>query len=133
MGVACCMEEHDDGNKHYHMCIKFSGNRRWKEGKNCFYRKHGVSVHFSASHTDYASAFEYVTKEDLATLKSADHPPLLRVAKTRQATVAVRNKANAKRGLSEAGPVISSSKTIFIPTKKCTRPLICRKKMASLP
>ena len=104
------MEEHDDGNKHYHMCIKFSANRRWKEGKNSFYRKHGISVHFSGSHTDYASAFEYVMKEDLDAVKSADHPPLLRAAKTRQATVAVRNKSNAKRGVSEPEPSGSGGK-----------------------
>ena len=31
---ACGVEEHADGNPHYHMSVKFSGNRRWKQGKN---------------------------------------------------------------------------------------------------
>ena len=51
---ACGVEEHADGNPHYHMSIKF---RRWKRGKNAMLRNYGVSVHFSAFHNDYPMRF----------------------------------------------------------------------------
>lgn len=91
---ACSLETHKDGMPHYHMCMKFSGNRRWKEGKNLFYRTHGVSLHFSSLHNDYATAFEYVAKEDEDVLKSPSHPPLCSFAstKTRRALAAVRTE-----------------------------------------
>ena len=72
---ACCVETHKDGTPHYHMCVKFSNNRRWKEGKNSFMRDHGVSLHFSSFHNDYASAYEYVGKEDTELCTSPNHPP----------------------------------------------------------
>ena len=105
---ACAIEEHQDGSPHFHMSIKFSGNRRWKEGKNRFYRVHGVSIHFSSFHDDYPSAYGYLTKHDSDILHSENHPPLFAVTarRTRNATVARRKRKSARDNSEsgEAGP-----------------------------
>ena len=45
---ACSTEEHADGHLYYHMCLKFSANRRGRRGKNRILRNHGISIHFSS-------------------------------------------------------------------------------------
>ena len=34
----CCMENHADGGKHYHMAIKLSAQKRWKGAEKVSYR-----------------------------------------------------------------------------------------------
>ena len=38
----CCMEDHDDGGKHYHMVLNLSGKRIWRPIKNCIYNRHKI-------------------------------------------------------------------------------------------
>ena len=73
---AVCMEPHKDGGDHYHMCIKLSGPRRWKGVKTELLRDYKISVHFSDRHTDYYTAYKYVTKSDKNVVKSEGHPDL---------------------------------------------------------
>ena len=44
---SCCMEDHADGGKHYHLAILFSGSRRWSGIKNAIQQAHSISLHFS--------------------------------------------------------------------------------------
>lgn len=108
---SCCLESHVDGSPHYHMAIKFSGNRRWKESKNYLMKKHGIVVHYSGSHDDYATAFEYITKDDKQYIKSADHPPLIEIqhSKSRNAHAAWRSKATNKRASNDESGAAGSS------------------------
>jgi hypothetical protein len=89
---ACSAEEHADGHPHYHMCLKFNANRRWRRGKNRIFQNHGISVHFSSFHNDYPDAFTYVTKHDAHYITSENHPPLMTPHRTRNASVAARKR-----------------------------------------
>lgn len=73
---ACCREYHQDGGMHYHMAIKLDRPRRWLQVKNTIEAEHGIIVHFSATHANYYSAWQYVTKEDDSVITSPHHPDL---------------------------------------------------------
>ena len=97
----CSQEEHQSsGGKHYHMAIKFNRNQRWLSSKR-YLSKHnvnGISVHFSAVHDNYYSAWKYTTKQDKDALESEGHPDLSNTAncpKTSQATK--KRRLRAKR------------------------------------
>ena len=67
----CSEEHHKDSGVHYHIAIKFSGNRRWLSAKRFLLERYGISVHFSdQKHYNYYSAYRYVVKEDKAALLS---------------------------------------------------------------
>lgn len=55
-------EQHKEKGYHYHMAIQLEQQSRWKSIKNELKRTHGVTVHFSAKHSGYATAYKYVTK-----------------------------------------------------------------------
>ena len=74
MHHATCRELHQDGQPHYHCCIKLQGPKRWNPAKKYLEREHNIEVHFSDDHDSYYSAYRYVTKEDSGTYHSADHP-----------------------------------------------------------
>ena len=61
---ACCMEDHADGGKHYHLAILFSGARRWIGIKNSIMQTHGVNLHFSSQHVGYVAAYRYLLKSN---------------------------------------------------------------------
>lgn len=73
---ACCRETHIDGGKHYHMAIRLEKVRRWMRVKQFLINEYNMVVNFSATHANYYTAYEYVTKEDENVLHSPCHPDL---------------------------------------------------------
>ena len=73
---SCCMEDHRDGGKHYHLAIKLSAPKRWNAAKNYVRQKHGITLHFSDQSYGYHVAYKYVCKNKPLTdvLHSAGHP-----------------------------------------------------------
>jgi hypothetical protein len=47
---SCCMADHRDGGKHYHLAIKQSAPRRWKAVKNYVSKKHELPCIFPTNH-----------------------------------------------------------------------------------
>ena len=88
---ACGEERHADGNKHFHIIVKLSKQRRWKQVKELLETK-GIVVHFADGHGTYRAGYLYVTKEDPDPLLSNDHPKLNIIecpSKTAAASLAV--------------------------------------------
>ena len=61
---ACCLEDHENNGKHYHVAIKLSGVKRWKKVKDELVKNHGIVVNFSDKHDNYYSAYKYICKSD---------------------------------------------------------------------
>ncbi len=88
------------------MSIKFSKNQRWMSSKRNLARNNGISVHYSAAHDNYYSAWRYTTKEDKQFLESDGHPDLSNPGKEPKTARATKNQrqraskkpANNKRG-----------------------------------
>lgn len=72
----CSQENHKKSGVHYHMCLKLSKNQRWLGAKKFLAEKYGISVHFSSVHSNYYTAWKYVTKEDSTPIESEGHPDL---------------------------------------------------------
>ena len=72
----CSQESHKKSGVHYHMCLKLDRNQRWLRAKKYLSEKYGISVHFSSVHTNYYTAWKYVTKEDQHCVESEGHPDL---------------------------------------------------------
>ena len=72
----CCLEDHEDGGKQYHLAIKLQKKQRWLQVKRFLLGRFGISVHFSSVHHNYFSAWQYVTKSDPNYLQSDNHPDL---------------------------------------------------------
>ena len=72
----CCLEKHSSKGIHYHMTVKLDRNERWLQSKKFLLEKCGISVHFSAIHANYYSAWQYVTKQDSRFIQSVGHPDL---------------------------------------------------------
>ena len=70
---ACCMEDHADGGKHYHMAVSLDGTRRWNPVRNSIFKKYGINVHFSSRPHGYVAAYRYVCKNK--TLNEVLHSP----------------------------------------------------------
>ena len=60
----CCLEQHVQSGVHFHMAMKLDKNQRWLPSKRYLLERCGISVHFSATHENYFSAWKYVMKED---------------------------------------------------------------------
>jgi hypothetical protein len=78
------------------MAIKFNKNQWWISSKRNLAKNKGISVHYSAAHTNYCSAWKHTTKEDNEALESEGHPNLSNTKnppKTRQTTKTQRLKA----------------------------------------
>ncbi|CAH3181351.1 unnamed protein product [Porites lobata] len=74
MHWSCCLEEHPkSGGSHFHMALKLDRNQRWLPSKRFLYELCGISVHFSAIHRNYFSAWKYVTKQDKEFVQSPGH------------------------------------------------------------
>ena len=67
---------HSESGFHYHMCVKFSNNKRWYGAKCHFLANYNISVHFSDSHQNYMSAYRYMTKEETEVFHNPDPPDL---------------------------------------------------------
>lgn len=91
---ACCLEPHQDGGQHYHVSIKLSGPKRWKSVKDKFADEKNVQLHFSDHHTNYYSAYKYVSKSDKELVHSPNHPNLTEVSspRTKKCVDALRRK-----------------------------------------
>ena len=72
----CCLEQHVQSGVHFHMAMKLDKNQRWLPSKRYLLQRCGISVHFSATHENYFSAWKYVTKEDQDYIQSDGHPDL---------------------------------------------------------
>lgn len=96
---ACCQEDHADGGKHYHLCIKLSQPQRWKAAKSYVAVRTGIILHFSSAHDNYYAAYKYVTKTDEEVFHSPDHPNLVdaRSPKTKTCIRAFREKSKTAR------------------------------------
>ena len=72
----CSQENHKKQGKHYHMVIKLNKIKRWLLMWQYLKNKWSVYIHFSNWHTNYYSAWMYITKEDEYCIQSAGHPDL---------------------------------------------------------
>ena len=91
----CSQEEHQSSTgKHYYMAIKFDKNQRWLSSKRYLLKNNGISVHFSAVHNDYYSAWKYAAKEDKDALESDDHPDLTNTTKSPRTTEASKKRSS---------------------------------------
>ena len=70
------LESHQNGGSHFHMAIKLNTTSRWRAIRRFVDNKHGIKLNFSDSHTNYYTAYEYVTKEDPNFVLSPGHPDL---------------------------------------------------------
>ena len=73
---ACCKESHQDGGHHYHIAVKLEKGHRWIRVKQRLQSDHDMVVHFSSTHVNYYSAYQYVAKSDEGVLLSPGHPDL---------------------------------------------------------
>jgi hypothetical protein len=98
---SCCMEDHRDGGKHYHLAIKLSGPKRWNAAKNYVRQKHGITLHFSDQSYGYHVAYKYVCKNKPLTdvLHSPGHPNLQDIGspKTKRAFTQFSNNAKKRK------------------------------------
>ena len=81
---ACSMEQHQEGGWHFHMVVKLAALHRWLAVKNYLNRNYGIVCHFSNRHSNYYTAWKYVTKEDITYIQSAEHPDLVNPTDRRQ-------------------------------------------------
>ena len=98
---SCCIEDHKDGGKHFHLAIKLSAPKRWKAVKNYVGKKHGIALHFSDQPYGYHVAYKYVCKNKSLTdvLHSPGHPNLQEIGspKTKRAFTQFSNNAKKRR------------------------------------
>lgn len=95
----CCLEQHVKSGVHFHMVMKLDKNQRWLPSKRYLLERCGISVHFSATHGNYFSAWKYVTKEDQDYIQSDGHPDLTSTTapRTTKASCTKRTVAMEKR------------------------------------
>ncbi|CAH3046804.1 unnamed protein product [Porites evermanni] len=95
----CCLEQHVQSGVHFHMAMKLDKNQRWLPSKRYLLERCGISVHFSATHENYFSAWKYVTKEDRDYIQSDGHPDLTSATapRTTKASSTKRTTAMEKR------------------------------------
>ena len=87
MQWACCMEQHKNGSYHFHMAVLLDKAQRWIR-----IEQHIQQQHTSSDHAGYHSAYAYVMKEDVAVLKSQNHPAVKIQPRTANATRARAGK-----------------------------------------
>ena len=61
----------------YHMCVKLSKIHRWLQVKKFLQNTTHIICHFSNVHSNYYSAWQYVTKDDTSYIQSTAHPDLV--------------------------------------------------------
>ena len=82
---ACCMEQHENGAYHFHMCVLLSKLHWWIKVKKYISDKYGIVLHFSG-HGGYHTAYQYVTKEDRGFITSTNHPENIGTPRTTSTT-----------------------------------------------
>ena len=100
MHWSCWLEEHPKScGSHFHMAQKLDRNQRWLLSKRFLYECCCISVHFSAIHRNYFSAWKYATKQDKEFVQSAGHPDLSdRPPKTTRASFANKPHSTESHG-----------------------------------
>lgn len=99
----CSEERHKDGGFHYHLAVKLDRVKRWRMVRDRLDKNYGVKVNFSDRHSNYYSAYKYVTKEgDYIT--SEGHPVYVGSPQTSKAS-------SSKRKLSQENEEPCSSKS----------------------
>ena len=99
----CSQENHREAGKHYHMALKFDRNQRWLSSKRYLENNDGISVHFSAAHHNYYSAWRYVTKEDQDVIESQPHPYLWNSNYPKTTAASISKKQRATKANREDG------------------------------
>ena len=96
---SCCMEDHKDGGKHYHMAIKLSAPKRWKGVKNYVSQKYGIALHFPDQSHGYHVAYKYVCKNKPFTyvLHSPGHPNFREIGSPKTKCAFTQFSDNAKK------------------------------------
>ena len=82
---ACCMEQHENGAYHFHMCVLLNNLQCWIKVKKYITERYGIVLNFSG-HGGYHTAYRYVTKQDKGFIKSTNHPENIDIPKTTSAT-----------------------------------------------
>lgn len=106
---ACCIEDHANGGKHFHMSIKFFRSQRFKPVKKYFMKKFNVSLHFKMRSIGYVAAYKYVCKQKPVdqVAHSVGHTPMsdIRTPKTKKAMLkySINSQAKRKKGESSKG------------------------------
>ena len=62
---ACCLEDRQDHGKHYHLSLKLSGVKRWKQVKDEIMKSHNIVLNFSDRYENYHSVYKYNCKIDI--------------------------------------------------------------------
>lgn len=86
----CCIERHKDGAPHYHMCIKFDKQKKWKAARKYLADKKGINLNFRDTFSNYYAGYLYASKEDKEFILSDGHPNLANPPRTDAATEARR-------------------------------------------
>lgn len=100
---ACCMEDHEDGGKHFHMVVKLSKPRRWKPIFENVLHYHNIAVNFSSNTCGYLAGYRYVckNKEIGSVLLSSGHPDLTDARSPKGIKGSRKFSENSKRRRSE--------------------------------
>ena len=111
---ACCLEDHKDGGQHYHLSLKLSAPKKWKQVKERIASEQGIMVHFSDKHDHYIAAYRYVCKCDKDVFHSPNHPDLrnAKSPKTKKPTKAYRESRKRKAESSGEQPASNAQRKV---------------------
>ena len=106
----CCLESHQNGEKHYHCSVKLSGSKCWKAVKDTLKKESSIQVHFWDAHDNHWSAFKYITKSDPNIFLSSNHPNMQEMSspKTKVCVQANRRKGKS-RSTETSGDQVSTA------------------------
>ena len=94
--MGCAEENHLDGlSTHYHLALKLDRVKRWKAVRKSLEVKYGICVNFSDHHSNYFTAFKYVTKEYPEYITSPNHPTYLSSPITKYASMSRKRNSLA--------------------------------------
>lgn len=94
---ACCLELHQNNEKHYHFIAAMDRMYRWNPIRAILRKDNNLNVNFSGKTLGYVAAYRYVTKSDKEVLHSDNHPDLELINSPVTKLCMTQNKVNAKR------------------------------------
>ena len=100
---ACCEEDHETEGTHYHLAIKLDRVKRWKMVRQSIQDKYDICVNFSDHHSNYYSAYNYVTKQGNFA-QSPHHPDYVGSPQTSAASHSRKREPTDGAGADGAGP-----------------------------
>lgn len=112
---AGCIENHRDGNKHFHLAVSVKNLRRWLKVKEYLEEHHQIVVNFQDREdcVGYVAAYRYVSKrgKNIVVLSSG-HPDLRVIGspRTKKCMIANKNRASQRKRKSEESTTSSSQK-----------------------